>query len=114
MSEKGSNQPRPASNDESAPQSALLRLPPELRLIIYDHAIPNFDPTTEADGQSVCTLLHICRLVRSESHGLLVKALETAERRHEAMTSAQVDAVCSLWKAKDLEGAYRAEREYWL
>lgn len=60
------------------PQSTLLGLPPELRLIIYEYLIPDLSPMSAADGRTICTLLHSCRQIRNDSQSVFVQALQVA------------------------------------
>lgn len=66
-----SNQPttalRRSSRLEAKRNPGLLRLPPELRLMIYEHVMPNFGDAALFGKWAILAILHVNRLLRAEA-----------------------------------------------
>jgi len=60
----------------TSPDPSLLRLPPELRLMIYEYLLPTFSDSEQP--LRVPSVLHISRFIRKEAHDFWVKQLAAA------------------------------------
>lgn len=78
----------PAVTDTQVPP--LFRLPPELRLIIYEHVLLPFPPS-EARIFAAPPLLRVCRLIRSEAFDtaatILTNAITEARAERDVLNS---------------------------
>lgn len=83
---QGSNMTQLAESGQDSKPSMLLDLPPELRLIIYEYCTADFstadffdaDFYTMYECHALLVPLHICRLIRAECRGTVLKSVAKA------------------------------------
>lgn len=96
MSRTGRSTAQSTANSKDPLTSNKLRIPAELRLIIYDYLLAELDTATSNDDPlPIPSILHVCRLIGNQVYLISLKRLLSTIRMAQAEFASLADP---LWK----------------